>query len=150
MDSYGVDTTFELNDFGNPRLRSEDEMIKNILLTILFMKPGQYASLPVLGLDIKNLLYSNYDELDTDELENQLIEQCEALSTPIYNGDIQIKKVIYRGMHSLIINVITESDDSMFRNASESGAVKNSSGFYIGISVNELNELLYNVSSKTS
>lgn len=150
MEQTGVDCTFELDDFNNPRLRDEAEMIKNIVLTILIMQPGQYASLPVIGMDIKNLLYAEYDNISEEEIENQLIEQCEALAQPIYEGDINVKKVVYRGMNSLVINVNTTNSDSTIRDAANNGAIRSPYGFYIGLSVNEINQLLYNVSMKTN
>jgi hypothetical protein len=58
--NIGYDTTFELNEFNEHRLRSEIELIKNTILFILFAKPGQYPSLPHIGLDIQSMLYSFY------------------------------------------------------------------------------------------
>ena len=49
MASIGYDGTFELNEFNEPKLASEIEVVKNIILTVLFFKPGQYPSLPTIG-----------------------------------------------------------------------------------------------------
>ena len=43
--SIGADLTFELDQYNEPRLKSEGEMIKDIILYVLFSKPGQYPSL---------------------------------------------------------------------------------------------------------
>ena len=55
--NIGYDCTFELNEFNEPKLSSEIETIKNTLLFILFSKPGQYPSLPQIGIDINSYLY---------------------------------------------------------------------------------------------
>jgi hypothetical protein len=143
----GYDCTFEMDEFNRPRLREEAELVKNTVLTILFMRPGQYPSLPYLGLNIRDKLYSFYDELDETALARELTEQCQALSSYIQQGDIMIKKMIYRDMPSLIIYVSTASTDGSvisYTNKSQNKATS----FYIGISVDELNKLLYNINGR--
>ena len=71
--SIGYDTTFELNEFNEPKLRSEMETLKNVLLFVLFTKPGQYPSLPTVGLNIGSSLYEFYDEIDVDDIKTQII-----------------------------------------------------------------------------
>ena len=66
--SIGYDTTFELNEFNEPKLRSEMETLKNVLLFVLFTKPGQYPSLPTVGLNIGSSLYEFYDEIERYEV----------------------------------------------------------------------------------
>ena len=101
----GFDVTHELNEFNQPRIRSEIEVIKDIILFVLFAKPGQYPSLPLIGLDIQNMLYSFYDELDCDKLKQQIIQQCEALGAIFNKNIISIKKTIYRKQPSLLIHI---------------------------------------------
>ena len=62
--SIGCDVTFELNEFNNPRIKSEIETLKDIILFILFSRPGQYPSLPQIGLNIRDYLYDFYDEIN--------------------------------------------------------------------------------------
>jgi len=144
----GNDCTFGLDEFQNPRICSESETIKNVMLFILFAKPGQYPSLPYLGMDIRGMLFAHYDEINETELEERLIAQCSALSPYFQAGDIQLRKMKYRNMPSLIIHVSTSSQDHYVGTQVATGGTKREREFYIGISVNELAELLYSVNSQ--
>ncbi len=136
----GFDTTFELDEFARPRLRGEGELLKNTILFILFTKPGQYPSIPFVGLDIKNLLYSFYDDINSNDLADEIRKQCVALGRYFDNGTINIRKIRYRNKPSLMIHieapmVITVMEDE----------IPETDKFQIGITFNELNDLIYNV-----
>lgn len=139
----GYDTTFELNEFGKPRIRSEIESVKNTILFILFCKPGQYPSLPHIGLDIQSLLYSHYDELNTDDLKNELATQCEALGICIKQGIVDIKKVIYNKQPSLFIHI---EGDELYPSEYMKDIGIHSNRYMIGITFDELNKMIYNIS----
>lgn len=144
--TVGYDTTFELNEFNEPRIRSEVETIKDVLLFVLFSKPGMYPSLPQIGLNINDLLYSFYDELDVDSLKSKITEQCSMLGSYISSGNIQIQKTRYRNQPSLIIQV---QGSEKFPEGYKSDNVGNSNRFLIGITYDELNRMIYNVNGKS-
>jgi hypothetical protein len=140
----GRDCTFEIDDFGKPRLRDEAELVKNLVITVLFTRPGNIPSLPHIGLDIHNLLYSFYDEISEDDLENQITTQCQALSPYFRNGSVIIRKMKYKGNPTLLINVSTSSNDTSMRPYMSSRNLdKKNSTFFIGVSIDELNKMLY-------
>jgi hypothetical protein len=140
----GYDTTFELNEFGQPKLRSEIEVVKNTILYVLFSKPGQYPSIPQIGLDIESILYSFFDELDEDTLVTKICEQCEALGVYFNSGSVAVKKQMYRNKPSLLIHIEgTESYPSGYLNNS----YNNSDKYLIGITLNDLNQMIYNINS---
>lgn len=145
----GVDCTFEMDHFQNPRLRNENEMIKNVLLMILFMKPGQYPSLPQLGLDLQQLLYSFYDELDEEELKQKIIDSCNALELSFNIGRIVVKKTMYRNRPSLIIRILTDTTDSWAESYVASEDQRTKRNYYIGITLNEMNDIIYNINELT-
>lgn len=141
----GYDTTFELNEFSEPRIRSEIEVVKDVILFILFSKKGQYPSLPNIGLDLQSLLYSFYDELNENNIKFEIEEQCKAMGLYLSNGTVQIKKTMYRSKPSLMISI----------NGTEkypSGYMKDrmdiSNSYLIGITFDELDRMIYNISSE--
>lgn len=142
MASIGYDGTFELNEFNEPKLASEIEVVKNIILTVLFFKPGQYPSLPTIGMNIQNLLYSFFDEIDTDKLTQQLIEQCSALGVYFSNGSIVMKKLIYRNQPSLLINV---KGTQIYPVGYKKDSINNVNTYLIGITFDEMNKMVYNI-----
>ena len=134
----GYDLTFGANDFNEPKLSSEVETVRNVLMFVLFAKPGQYPSLPDIGIDIESYLYSFYDELDVEDLKQQIIAQCASLGKYISNNTIAIKKDKYYGQPSLFINVngTAAYPDGYKWNRNEA-----SPGFQIGITIDENKEL---------
>ena len=104
--SIGYDLTYEINEFGNAKIKSEIESIRDIVLFILFTKPGQYPSMPDIGLDIDTVLYSFYDNIDIRLLRNQIVNQCSALGVYFDAGNIEIQKMRYQN-HPIILIQIT-------------------------------------------
>lgn len=142
LGSAGYDTTFELNEFQEPRIRPEGETIKDALLFVLFSKPGQYPSLPMIGMDLQSQLYEFYDELNEEDMKNQIMEQCSLMGTYISNGEIQIKKIIYHDTPSLMIHIeVKESFPAGYKSDKVGGSDK----YMIGITYDEMKNLVYSV-----
>ena len=53
----GYDVLLDTDSMYKPKVISSFEMIVNSILTILFMKPGQYPSIPELGINIESYLF---------------------------------------------------------------------------------------------
>lgn len=145
--SIGYDTTFELSEFNEPRIRSEIETLKDVVLFILFSKPGQYPSLPMLGLDIQSTLYSTYDTLSDADLQNKIIEQCSMLGVYFQNNAVMVKKVRYKNQPSLIIQV---SGTEAFPPNYKHDKIASSNKYLIGITYDDLNKMIYNVNSSSN
>lgn len=141
----GYDTTFELNQFNQPRIRSEIETTRDILLFILFSKPGQYPSLPMIGLDIERLLHSYYDSIDVHKLQNDIIAQCDMLNIPFSAGNIAIVKTIYNKQPSLLIKVV---GSEVFPKGYMKDTYTNPNNYIIGITFDDSDNLIYNINSE--
>lgn len=141
----GYDTTFELNEFNEPRIRSEIETLKDVVLFILFSKPGSYPSLPEIGLNIEDYLYSFYDELDVNELKDKLKEQCSILAPYMTGGAIAIQKTKYNGQPSLIINI---EGNETFPPGYKKDQIGNSKRYLIGLTYDDMQNLIYNVNAQ--
>lgn len=143
--TIGYDTTFELNEFNEPRIRSEIETIKDIILFILFSKPGQYPSLPEIGLDIQSMLYSFYDEINESDLKHKINEQCNAMGVYLSNGTVDIKKTIYRGNPSLMIYI---EGSEIYPDGYMRDHINNTNKYLIGITFDDLNKMIYNINTE--
>ncbi len=143
--SIGYDTTFELNEFNEPKLRSEMETLKNVLLFVLFTKPGQYPSLPTVGLNIGSSLYEFYNEIDVDDIKTQIIEQCSLLGSYINAGSIAIKKLKYKNKPSLIIHI---EGTETFPVGYKHDKIGDSERYMIGITYNDLDQIIYSVNAE--
>lgn len=141
--TLGYDLTFDLNEFGEPKLVSEVGLIKNLVMFILFTKPGQYPSLPMIGLDIESVLYSFYDELDVGDLKKKLVEQCAALGTYIKDNTILIRKTIYRKQPSLMIHIEGEEEYPEGYLKSKPSVTDK---YLIGLTFDDMKHLISNIS----
>lgn len=140
--TIGYDPCFELNEFNEPRLKSEIELTKDIVLFICLSTPGQYPSLPYIGLDLQSILYSHFDEISERDIQEKLIAQCQALNHPIKDGNVSIKKTVYKGVNSLLIHIEgTESYPNGYKRDGNNGTT----AYLIGITLDELKKLIYNV-----
>ena len=136
--TIGLDATFELNEFSQPRLTTQLELAKNILLFILFSRPGEIPSLPNIGLDIESMLYSHYDDIDPNNLKIQILDQCAGLTSFFNDNMIIIRKIIYRNQPSLLIDVQMDQEYS-----ARTHNMINS--FLIGLTFDELGDMIVNV-----
>lgn len=143
--SIGYDTTFELNEFNEPRIRSEIETVKDVILFILFSKPGQYPSLPAIGLDIQSMLYSYYDEIDENDLKYKIENQCKAMGVYLGNGTVDIIKTKYKGQPSLLISI---NGTEIYPSGYMKDDIDISNRYLIGITFDDLNRMIYNINSE--
>lgn len=142
--TVGYDPCFELNEFNEPRLKSEIEMIKDIVLFVCLSSVGQYPSLPYIGLDLQSILYSHFDEISENDIKEKLISQCQALNRPIKDGTVSVKKTVYKGVNSLLIHIEgTESYPPGYKRDTNS----DTTAYLIGITLDELKKLIYNVNT---
>jgi hypothetical protein len=143
----GYDLTFELDKFNKPRLCGEAELVKNVLLTILFGKPGNFPSLPNVGMNIQSRLFSFYDEITESGLRDEIIAQCGALGAYFKHNRIYIKKIMYKGQPSLLIHVETDFDENAITSLYSDKETDDINKFNIGITFDELDHLIYNVNT---
>lgn len=91
MIDIGADVTFEVDEFNRPKLLNSSETIKNVIMFLLYSKPGQIPSLPSIGMNIEKYLYEDFNSLDTTEIERNLSDQCSILGN-YFNSEATIEK----------------------------------------------------------
>ena len=99
------DVGFGLNDFQEMQVYSEGESIARYLLNILLMRPGNLPGLPHIGLNIRELLYSNMEEIDSQDLKDKIISQCTALMANILTEELFVGVIEYKGNSFLLIRI---------------------------------------------
>lgn len=87
-----IDPNFGVNDFKCAKTFSETETLKNNILTLLFMRPGSYPSLPHLGIHIQDYLYQFFDDIDTDGLTSMIAAQCQEFLPAVQEGSLSVRK----------------------------------------------------------
>ena len=127
----GVDPDFGLDNFNRPKVLNESQTLVNNILTLLFMRPGSYPSLPHLGINIQQYLYRFIDEISTDEIKARLVAQCEEFLPNVQSGEFDVLKTVKDGHPVLLVVMPVMIDDTL-------------TSLIIGITLNGIGDLIYN------
>ena len=80
-------------------------MAINVVLTLLMMKPGQFPSIPELGIDIESYLFEYSDNKSLpSEIKNKLSDQCNMLDMSGLTIDVYFDKT-EEGHEALIVEL---------------------------------------------
>ena len=126
-----VDPVYGVNVFEEPKVLSESHTLVNNVLMILLNKPGFYPSIPWLGMNIEQYLYSFADEINTLRIKSRLATQCKELLPSIQEGDMDVYSIEYEG-HPLLIFALPILVD------------EGTSFITLGITINDRGEMIYN------
>lgn len=130
--SLGYDVSFDTDSMDKPRILSSFELGVNVILTLLFMKPGQFPSIPTLGIDIESYLHEYSDDKKIPiEIKNKLSDQCNQLDVSGLTIDVFFDKT-EEGVDALVVS-ITGTETVSYGNETEH--------VIIGISYDKLNRL---------
>lgn len=111
-----VDPQFGADAYNRPKVLNESQTIVYNILTLLFGKPGFYPSIPTLGMNIQQYLYSFEDDFDVEFLKSQLTTQCKDFIDQVYDGTFDIIKSNYNGQPLLIFvlpTIITNTESNL-------------------------------------
>jgi hypothetical protein len=134
VQTLGYDATMGYDSAYKPKVISTFEMAVNIILTLLLMKPGQYPSIPELGINIESYLFEYADDKSIPKkIREELEEQCNRLSITDITIDCIIDEL--EGNPALILQ-IEGSDRTVIGSKSKK--------VVIGVSFDELNQLYSN------
>ena len=130
--TLGYDVLMDVDAMYKPKVISTFQMCVNTVLTLLFMKPGQYPSIPELGIDIESYLHEYSDDpLIPATIKSKLKDQCNRLEISGINIECLFDKTS-DGFDALVIEII--GNDRL-------GYGSDSSHVIIGISYDKLNRL---------
>lgn len=105
-----VDPVFGTNDYGKPKMLTENQTLANNFLMLLLGKPGFFPSLPMIGIDIGQYLYKFVDDINVDELKSKIAIQCSDFLPAIRSGEFDIQKTTFKDRTLLIFTLPSISD----------------------------------------
>ena len=109
LQTLGYDVLFDTDEMYKPKIISTFQLCVNSILTLLKMKPGQYPSIPELGIDVERYLHEYSDDPKIAlSIQRQLSEQLAVLdfvgiTVDVYNDTTS-------DGHSALIIKITGDD----------------------------------------
>lgn len=103
--TLGYDVLLDVDECMKPKVISTFQMCINSILTLLFMKPGQYPSIPDLGIDIEQYLHDYADdETIPSKIIDQINDQCNRLQITGLTYDCFIDKTS-EGLYALVLDI---------------------------------------------
>lgn len=130
--TLGYDVLMDVDSTYKPKVISTFEMCINSILALLYMKPGQYPSIPDLGVDIESYLHEYSDDNTIPQkITAQLQDQCNRLQITgiIINCYFDITS---DGYNALVVDI---------KGTERLGYGSNSGHVIIGITYDKLNRL---------
>lgn len=128
----GYDVLLDTDSMYKPKVISSFEMTVNSIITLLLMKPGQYPSIPELGLNIESCLFEYADdEKVLQKLQSKLRDQMNMID--VSGVDVEFFSEIATDGSNVLLVVIT--GNNFICKGVESNRV------IIGITYSKLNEL---------
>lgn len=126
-----IDPSFGVDAFNRAKYKNETETIATAILNLLFAKPGYFPSMPDLGINIQNILYSFWDEIDPTVIKAQIITQCQEFKQYVDDGSLDVIKSSYNEQPLLIVVIPVQVKNTKRR-------------LVIGVTVGENGEIKYN------
>jgi len=130
--SLGYDVLFDVDSSNKPKVISTFQLCINSILTLLFAKPGNFPSIPELGIDVEQYLldYADNSRIPA-EIKNKLVDQCNKLQ--IIGIDIEVFVDIDQSGNNVLVLKITGTDKLTY--GSDNNRV------FIGITYDNLNRI---------
>lgn len=130
--TLGYDVLLDTDSSYKPKVISSFELCINAILTLLFMKPGQYPSIPELGIDIESYLHEYTDDVTIPGIiQEKIHDQCNRINLI----GIQVQVYIDSTENNQGALIVELTGDERVAYGSESSKV------IIGITYDRLNRL---------
>lgn len=104
--TLNYDVLLDADSMYKPKVISTFDQAINTIMMLLFMKPGQYPSIPELGIDIESYLFEYADNKNIpNEIKNKLIDQCNYIDIIGIDIDVRLDKTV-DGYDALVVEII--------------------------------------------
>ena len=104
LESSKKEPILEINSFDKPTELSGVSAWSQLLLNLIFLKPGTYPSAPEMGVGIEEYQYDFVDDA-ISELSTKITEQQKKYLSDIPLSSVQVTKVEQNGQPILVIQL---------------------------------------------
>jgi hypothetical protein len=109
LESSKKEVSLEINSFDKPAELSNVAAWSQLLLNLIFLKPGTYPSLPEMGVGIESFQY-DFLEDTISALSARITEQHKNYLSDVPLARVQISKMEQNGQPILIIQLYFNTD----------------------------------------
>ena len=105
LESNKTEKTLEINSFDKPKELTGLAAWSQLMLNLIFLKPGSYPSIPEMGVGIENYQYDFIDDAIA-ELSAVIVNQQQKYLPDVPLSGVQIGKVEQNGQQILVIQML--------------------------------------------
>lgn len=105
LESSKTEKTLEINSFDKPKELTGLAAWSQLMLNLIFLKPGSYPSIPEMGVGIENYQYDFIDDAIA-ELSAVIVNQQQKYLPDVPLSGVQIGKVEQNGQQILVIQML--------------------------------------------
>jgi len=105
LQTLGYDVLFDTDEMNKPKVISTFQMCVNSILMLLKMKPGQFPSIPELGIDIDQYLHEYSDDKTIpNTIRSKLEEQLNVIGYVGLTVDV-FNDITEEGVPALVVRI---------------------------------------------
>ena len=116
MESSKKELTLQINSFDKPKELSDVKAWSQLILNLLYLRPGTYPSLPEMGIDIEKYQFDFLDNA-VSELSTKIIDQQQTYLPDVPLNGVQIGTVNNGADTVLVIQLIFNTSDGVTSSA---------------------------------
>lgn len=105
---------FDVDGFGNQKYLTDAESAAKQILIMLFLRKGDYPSMPDLGIDISRYVrFKNMDMVTGGALKERITTQMNQYCPGVQLKDVVVYATKYKGQPVLIIDFEVEAEKTI-------------------------------------
>ena len=105
---------FKLDGFGKQKVLTEAESMYRQLLLLLLLRPGDYPSMPEMGINIsKEIRYKDMDYVLGNTLKEKIVTQIRTYAPQIELLDLNIWYSRFKGEYYVILDFILAAEKTI-------------------------------------
>ena len=105
---------FELDGFGEQKYLTEAQGAAKQILMLLFLRPGDYPSLPKAGINIsRDLRYKQMDLIVGGALKEKITDQVQKYCPNIELEEVKIYSTKYKQQYIVIIDFLLKTEKTI-------------------------------------
>lgn len=105
MAGFGREALFAVDAFQKPKSLSLRDTVAQMIINVLFMRPGNLPGLPHIGIDIEQYMYRLDGDFDPEEIKQKIYSQCSELMSFISIGEVRIFITKFNDQDTLIVMI---------------------------------------------
>ena len=109
LESSKAETSLEINSFDKPTELNDVSAWSQLMLNLIFLRPGTYPSLPEMGVGIEEYQYDFLEDA-ISELSAKITEQQQKYLPDVPLAGVQISKMEHEGQPILVIQLFFNTE----------------------------------------